>query len=171
MKLLFQLSRNHASEANLMKDVLQTVADLKALGLRHQPQLDWFRCRWIALRQLPPLFAEMFDIPRTEDQQQQLPPSTDNVERAWNWIISNSNSSIVLFCLFLFFSFVCVFLCLFFFCSPQIFFLQDDFQHFCTNINSYLVFIYFFIPFLFINRSRVTSLTNAQIIMFSKYLC
>lgn len=84
MKLLFQLSRNHASEANLMKDVLQTVADLKALGLRHQPQLDWFRCRWIALRQLPPLFAEMFDIPRTEDQQQQLPPSTDNVERAWN---------------------------------------------------------------------------------------
>ena len=75
-----------------MKAVLETIGDLKTLGERHQSQLDWYRRRWNALSQLPPLFAEMFDIPRTEDQQQQqqqqqqqLQPSpTANVNRTWN---------------------------------------------------------------------------------------
>jgi hypothetical protein len=46
--------------------VLQKVSELRTLGSRHQVQLDWYRHRWSSV-QLPPLFAEMFDIPRGEE--------------------------------------------------------------------------------------------------------
>ena len=61
-----QLLRNHASDPNLINAVLQKVSELRTLGSRHQVQLDWYRHRWSSV-QLPPLFAEMFDIPRGEE--------------------------------------------------------------------------------------------------------
>ena len=64
---LLQLLRNHASDPNLINAALQKVRELRNIGHRHQLQLDWYRRRWSALVQLPPLFAEMFDIPRSEE--------------------------------------------------------------------------------------------------------
>ena len=59
--------RNHASDPGLINAVLQKIVELRAIGHRHQTQLDWYRRRWSLLVHLPPLFAEMFDIPRSEE--------------------------------------------------------------------------------------------------------
>jgi nuclear receptor subfamily 1 group D protein 3 len=61
------LLRNHASDPGLINAVLQKIVELRAIGHRHQSQLDWYRRRWSLLVHLPPLFAEMFDIPRSEE--------------------------------------------------------------------------------------------------------
>nr|CAH0102594.1 unnamed protein product [Daphnia galeata] len=65
--LRLQLLRNHASDPGLINAVLQKIVELRAIGHRHQTQLDWYRRRWSLLVHLPPLFAEMFDIPRSEE--------------------------------------------------------------------------------------------------------
>ncbi|KZS08808.1 putative Ecdysone-induced protein 78C [Daphnia magna] len=65
--LRLQLLRNHASDPGLINAVLQKIVELRAIGHRHQSQLDWYRRRWSLLVHLPPLFAEMFDIPRSEE--------------------------------------------------------------------------------------------------------
>lgn len=62
-----KLLRNHASDPGLINAVLQKIVELRAIGHRHQTQLDWYRRRWSLLVHLPPLFAEMFDIPRSEE--------------------------------------------------------------------------------------------------------
>ena len=62
-----KLLRNHASDPGLINAVLQKIVELRGLGHRHQSQLDWYRRRWSLLVHLPPLFAEMFDIPRSEE--------------------------------------------------------------------------------------------------------
>lgn len=36
------------------------------IGARHCTHLDWLRTNWTNIR-LPPLFAEIFDIPKSED--------------------------------------------------------------------------------------------------------
>ncbi len=51
----------------MINAVLQKIVELRGLGHRHQSQLDWYRRRWSLLVHLPPLFAEMFDIPRSEE--------------------------------------------------------------------------------------------------------
>lgn len=65
--IFFKLLRNHASDPGLINAVLQKIVELRGLGHRHQSQLDWYRRRWSLLVHLPPLFAEMFDIPRSEE--------------------------------------------------------------------------------------------------------
>lgn len=47
----------------------QRLPELKALGSRHASLLDWFRRNWAKLK-LPPLFAEIFDIPKCEEDLQ-----------------------------------------------------------------------------------------------------
>jgi nuclear receptor subfamily 1 group D protein 3 len=47
----------------------QRIPELKALGVRHANLLDWFRRNWTKLK-LPPLFAEIFDIPKCEEDLQ-----------------------------------------------------------------------------------------------------
>ncbi|XP_031778754.1 ecdysone-induced protein 78C isoform X2 [Nasonia vitripennis] len=47
----------------------QRLPELKALGVRHANLLDWFRRNWTKLK-LPPLFAEIFDIPKCEEDLQ-----------------------------------------------------------------------------------------------------
>ncbi|KAJ8673084.1 hypothetical protein QAD02_004345, partial [Eretmocerus hayati] len=44
----------------------QRIPELKALGSRHANLLEWFRRNWTKLK-LPPLFAEIFDIPKCEE--------------------------------------------------------------------------------------------------------
>ncbi|XKL65225.1 hypothetical protein PGB90_008645 [Kerria lacca] len=67
--LKVQVGRNHASEPHILSTVLIKLTELKSLGAKHLTHLDWFRLNWDKLR-LPPLFAEIFDIPKCEEDLQ-----------------------------------------------------------------------------------------------------
>lgn len=77
--LRVQLTRNHLTSSSPepaieavvagINGISQRVPELKALGVRHANLLDWFRRNWTKLK-LPPLFAEIFDIPKCEEDLQ-----------------------------------------------------------------------------------------------------
>ncbi|KAK2584437.1 hypothetical protein KPH14_006817 [Odynerus spinipes] len=76
--LRVQTSRNHnatggeatsAAGCASISGVSQRIPELRALGARHANLLDWFRRNWTKLK-LPPLFAEIFDIPKCEEDLQ-----------------------------------------------------------------------------------------------------
>ncbi|XP_015524562.1 ecdysone-induced protein 78C isoform X2 [Neodiprion pinetum] len=68
--LRVQAARSHTtSEASVATSVAQRLPELRTLGSRHANLLDWFRRNWPKLR-LPPLFAEIFDIPKCEEDLQ-----------------------------------------------------------------------------------------------------
>lgn len=73
--LRIQSGRNHSSVTEIApvngcpSGVAQRIPELRALGLRHANLLDWFRRNWTKLK-LPPLFAEIFDIPKCEEDLQ-----------------------------------------------------------------------------------------------------
>ncbi|XP_037040398.1 ecdysone-induced protein 78C isoform X2 [Bradysia coprophila] len=50
----------------LMPALEAKIPELRGLGARHCTHLDWLRTNWTHIR-LPPLFAEIFDIPKSED--------------------------------------------------------------------------------------------------------
>lgn len=64
-----QVGRNHASEPQLFSNLLMKLPELRTLGAKHSAHLDWFRVNWAKLT-LPPLFAEIFDIPKCEEDLQ-----------------------------------------------------------------------------------------------------
>lgn len=39
---------------------------LRTLGIQHNDILQWYRSRWEKVK-LPPLFAEIYDIPKHEE--------------------------------------------------------------------------------------------------------
>ncbi|XP_019770859.2 ecdysone-induced protein 78C isoform X1 [Dendroctonus ponderosae] len=67
--LKVQVNRNHANEPQVFSHLLIKLPELRNLGLKHNNHLDWFRENWQKLV-LPPLFAEIFDIPKSEDDLQ-----------------------------------------------------------------------------------------------------
>ncbi|KRT85291.1 nuclear receptor, partial [Oryctes borbonicus] len=67
--LKVQVGRNHASEPQLFSSLLIKLPELRNLGVKHTAHLDWFRVNWAKLT-LPPLFAEIFDIPKSEEDLQ-----------------------------------------------------------------------------------------------------
>lgn len=50
----------------LMPALEAKIPELRALGARHCTHLDWLRTNWTNVK-LPPLFAEIFDIPKSEE--------------------------------------------------------------------------------------------------------
>ncbi|XP_037803702.1 ecdysone-induced protein 78C-like [Penaeus monodon] len=64
--LRVQVGRNHASETHLFPNVVMKMPELRQIGAKHQEHLNWFRSSWSRLK-LPPLFAEIFDIPKCEE--------------------------------------------------------------------------------------------------------
>ena len=50
----------------LMPALEAKIPELRALGAKHCSHLDWLRANWTNIK-LPPLFAEIFDIPKSED--------------------------------------------------------------------------------------------------------
>jgi len=64
--LKVQVGRNHASDPQVFSNLLMKLPELRNLGGKHTAHLDWFRLNWTKLS-LPPLFAEIFDIPKCED--------------------------------------------------------------------------------------------------------
>jgi len=67
--LKVQLGRNHTGDAQIMSNILVKLPELRNLGAKHSMHLEWFRTNWDKLR-LPPLFAEIFDIPKCEEDLQ-----------------------------------------------------------------------------------------------------
>jgi len=65
--LKLQVGRNHPSEPHQFPSLMMKLAELRSLGSKHAVHLQWFRANWIRLK-LPPLFAEIFDIPKCEDE-------------------------------------------------------------------------------------------------------
>lgn len=60
--LRLQAGRNHPGDPGLAGRALALLGPLRAVGAAHARHLAWFRAHWQSLR-LPPLFAEIFDIP------------------------------------------------------------------------------------------------------------
>lgn len=63
--LKFQLSRNHPLEMYLYSNLMGKLNELRVLSDSHAKHLHSFRTKWNMLS-LPPLFAEIFDIPKPE---------------------------------------------------------------------------------------------------------
>lgn len=57
---------NSATALQILPALEAKIQELRSLGYRHSTHLDWFRTNW-TLARLPPLFAEIFDIPKAED--------------------------------------------------------------------------------------------------------
>ena len=64
--LKVQVSRNHSTEENLFPAVLIKLPELRTLGSQHSDIIRWHRDRWGQV-ELPPLFAEIYDIPKSAD--------------------------------------------------------------------------------------------------------
>lgn len=56
------------SSLQLMPALEAKIPELRALGARHCTHLNWLRTNWTSMR-LPPLFAEIFDIPKYDDDE------------------------------------------------------------------------------------------------------
>ncbi|KRK05188.1 uncharacterized protein Dyak_GE28034, partial [Drosophila yakuba] len=68
--LRVQILRSRAGSPQalqLMPALEAKVPELRSLGAKHFSHLDWLRMNWTKLR-LPPLFAEIFDIPKADDE-------------------------------------------------------------------------------------------------------
>ncbi|CAG5131516.1 unnamed protein product [Candidula unifasciata] len=63
--LKLQVSRNHSTEENLFASVIMKLPELRTLGSTHNDLLRWYRLQWHR-GNLPPLFAEIFDIPKNQ---------------------------------------------------------------------------------------------------------
>lgn len=50
----------------MLTALLTKLSDILRLGHKHAAHLEWLRAHWRQLK-LPPLFAEIFDIPKTEE--------------------------------------------------------------------------------------------------------
>ncbi len=71
--LRVQITRSRPNTANALQimPVLEAkILELRTLGLRHFNHLDWFRINWQYSSKLPPLFVEIFDIPKSEEDLQ-----------------------------------------------------------------------------------------------------
>ncbi|XP_052800237.1 ecdysone-induced protein 78C-like isoform X2 [Mya arenaria] len=68
--LKLQLKRNHSTEENLFGTALVKLSELRTLGSHHNELLKYYRANWHRCV-IPPLFSEIYDIPKNE---QQFPP-------------------------------------------------------------------------------------------------
>ncbi|CAG2106871.1 unnamed protein product [Medioppia subpectinata] len=65
--LKLQMGRNHPTEPHTLAQLMMKLPELRSLGLKHAHHLQWFRANWTRLK-LPPLFAEIFDIPKCDEE-------------------------------------------------------------------------------------------------------
>lgn len=64
---IFRARADATNEAlHVMPALEAKIPELRALSGRHCQHLEWLRTHWAHLR-LPPLFAELFDIPKGDD--------------------------------------------------------------------------------------------------------
>jgi len=65
-----QLGRNHPQEPALLSSILSFLPRLRVLSAAHFAQLEWYRLHWRHLPGLPPLFAEIYDIPTSAEDEE-----------------------------------------------------------------------------------------------------
>ncbi|RWS30791.1 ecdysone-induced protein 78C-like protein [Leptotrombidium deliense] len=65
--LKLQITRNHQNEPHTFPSLMMKLPEMKSLGVKHAYHLQWFRGNWTRIK-LPPLFAEIFDIPKSEEE-------------------------------------------------------------------------------------------------------
>lgn len=65
-----QLGRNHPQEPALLSTVLSFLPCLRMLSAAHFAQLEWYQLNWRHLPGLPPLFAEIHDIPTSPEDEE-----------------------------------------------------------------------------------------------------
>lgn len=63
--LKLQLKRNHSTEENLFGTALVKLSELRTLGSHHNELLQYYRANWHRCK-IPPLFSEIYDIPKNE---------------------------------------------------------------------------------------------------------
>ena len=71
--LRLQVTRNHSTEENLFASIIMKLPELRTLGSQHNEMLRWYRARWQHV-ELPPLFAEIYDIPKSAEDAQSWEP-------------------------------------------------------------------------------------------------
>ena len=54
-----------STEENLFAAIIMKLPELRTLGSQHQDLLRWYRAQWHRIS-LPPLFSEIFDIPKNQ---------------------------------------------------------------------------------------------------------
>ena len=64
--LKLQISRNHSTEPHLFANALMRLPELRTIGNKHIEELVWYQQQWSRV-QLPPLYAEIYDVPKNED--------------------------------------------------------------------------------------------------------
>uniref|UniRef100_A0A336LTJ3 CSON004371 protein n=1 Tax=Culicoides sonorensis TaxID=179676 RepID=A0A336LTJ3_CULSO len=64
---LIRSRSNSTTAVQILPALDAKIQELKSLGHRHSKHLDWLRTNW-TLARLPPLFAEIFDIPKPDDE-------------------------------------------------------------------------------------------------------
>lgn len=67
--LKLQISRNHSTEEHLYASTIMKLPELRTLGTWHNELLQWYRSQWKRLK-VPPLYAEIYDIPKNEEDAQ-----------------------------------------------------------------------------------------------------
>lgn len=65
---IVQARSGSTASLQLMPALEAKIMELKALGAYHCKHLNWLRNNWTVIR-LPPLFAEIFDIPKCDDEE------------------------------------------------------------------------------------------------------
>ncbi|KAI2807605.1 hypothetical protein BLOT_005542 [Blomia tropicalis] len=87
--LKVQTNRNHSNDTQTFHKLMLKINELRALGSSHSLHLQWFRSNWLRLK-LPPLFAEIFDIPKGNGtfvsmvptvQQSSLTPDSNQIQQ------------------------------------------------------------------------------------------
>lgn len=63
--LKLQVTRNHSTEENLFGTAIVKLSELRALGSHHNELLQYYRANW-HISKTPPLFSEIYDIPKNE---------------------------------------------------------------------------------------------------------
>lgn len=58
-----------SNSLQIMPALEAKIPELRELGTKHCNHLEWLRTNWTLVR-LPPLFAEIFDIPKSEEDLQ-----------------------------------------------------------------------------------------------------
>ena len=70
--LKLQLTRNHSTEENLFGTAIVKLSELRALGSHHNELLQYYRANWHRSK-TPPLFSEIYDIPKNESHVPPIP--------------------------------------------------------------------------------------------------
>lgn len=66
---IVQTRSSSTASTSLMPALEAKITELKILGVHHTSHLSWLRNNWTLLQGLPPLFAELFDIPKCDDDE------------------------------------------------------------------------------------------------------